>query len=272
MRKHILAGIATTLMFAEPAMSADMAVKTPVYKATPAAVFSWTGAYLGVHGGCGWSPSPTPTNYAVDPNDNQLDSFTSATGNGCFGGGQVGYNYQLSNNIVVGIEIDGAFSNIKSSFIWNQPPDGSGDVNNWESKLTSFGTFRGRLGYGAGQWLPYITGGLAWGRNRITSTCPSSCDNLVNSNSPDVDPSTTSDARTHYGWVFGVGLEYAMNSNWSIKGEYLHLDLASQRYNVQVDYDFGVPPGFDSGRLKIDTVKVGLNYRFGLAGPVVAKY
>jgi len=273
-RKFLLGSIAFTVLIAGPAMAADMSLKAPVYKAPPPpAPFTWTGFYLGAHGGCGWSNTPSPTNYAVDPTEvNDPVGFTSAQANGCFGGGQVGYNYQFSNNVVVGIEADAAWANIGSSFSWSQPlNDPNGDINRWESKLTSFGTLRGRVGYAFGQWLPYVTGGWAWGKNRLSSTCPESCDNLVNANGADIDPQTTSDTRTHTGWVIGAGLEYALNQNWSMKGEYLHLDLGSQRYNVQVDYDFGVPPGADFGRVRVDTVKLGVNYRFGF-GPVVAKY
>jgi opacity protein-like surface antigen len=277
MRKFLLGSIALTVLVAGPALAADMRVKAPIYKAPQApAAFTWTGFYLGVHGGCGSANTPSPTNYAVDPAEGpgaafpQADVFTSARGSGCFGGGQIGYNYQLSNNLVVGIEIDAAKSNIGSSFQWLQPPDGTGDINNWESKLTAFGTVRARVGYAFGQWLPYVTGGWAWGRNRLSSTCPESCDPPF-ANTGSLDPQTTSNTRTHTGWVVGAGLEYALNQNWSMKGEYLHLDLGSQRYNVQVDYDFGVPPGVDFGRLRIDTIKLGLNYRFG-SGPVIAKY
>jgi outer membrane immunogenic protein len=208
--------------------------------------------------------SPTPSNFAVDPTElDEPQSFTSATADGCFGGGQVGYNYQFSNNVVVGIEGDLSFGNIRSSFSWTQglPGDPDPDVNSWESKLTSFGTVHARLGYAWAQWLPYITGGWAWGRNGLTSRCPRSCDPTFAPT--DADSATTSDTRTHSGWAIGGGLEYAINENWSVIAEYLHLELGSQRYNVQVDYDDGVPPGVDFGRLKIDTVKVGLNYRFG---------
>jgi outer membrane immunogenic protein len=189
--------------------------------------------------------------------------FTTASPSGCFGGGQIGYNYQLANNVVVGIEADVSFANFGSSFTWNQ--DNGDDINSWESKLTTFGTLRGRLGYALGQWLPYVTGGWAWGRHQLTTTCPTSCSSFG-------DPATSSDTKTHNGWVIGAGLEYAINQNWSVKAEYLHLDLGSERYNIQVDFDDLVPSGLDSGNLKIDVVKFGLNYRFVWGGPVVAKY
>jgi outer membrane immunogenic protein len=251
----LLSTIALAAFVATPAMAADMPVKAPIYKAPPAVwIPNWTGFYLGVHGGCGWSRSPTPSNYEVDPGEDN-GVFDSKTGSGCFGGGQIGYNYQFSNKVVLGFEADASLGRIATSFLWNQ---GAGDdINIWESKLTSFGTIRGRVGYAEGQFLPYMTGGFAWGRNEITSFCsvidPASCD-------PAGGAMVSSEKKTHFGWVIGAGLEYALTPSWSIKGEYLHLDLASKRYNVQVDFDTGVAPGLDSGRLKVDTVKVGLNF------------
>ena len=243
-------------------------MKVPVHKAPPAAAIvmpTWNGFYLGGHGGCGWSSTPAPTNYAVDVAEN-LGVFTTADqASGCFGGGQIGFNYQLPNNVVVGIEADASFGSIGSSFVWNQfagaAPD---DTNSWTSRLQSFGTIRGRLGYSFGQLLPYVTGGWAWGRNRLTSMCPISCDSFG-------DPATSSDTQFHSGWVLGAGFEYAIARNWSIKAEYLHLDLGSSRYNVQVDFDDGVPPGADFGILRFDTVKLGVNYQLG-GGPLAMKY
>jgi len=225
---------------------------------TSSSGINWSGYYAGLKGGYGSGHSPTPKNYAVDPNDpgpgpgDSLDygEFSSSHHRGSFIGGVIGYNYLLPNKFVVGLEADIVKANIDSNFMWNQDTD----ANSWKSKLTSFGTVRARAGYVLDQWLPFLTGGLAWGRNRLSSTCPdNSCDNLG---------PTTSDKRTHIGWVAGAGLEYGLNKKWSVKGEYLHIDLGSKRHNVLVDYDEGVPAGEDFGRIKFDTVNVGINYKF----------
>jgi len=115
MKRHVLSGIALSVLIAGPATAADMAVKALAYKAAPIAVPSWTGFYFGVHGGCGRSDSPTPSNYQVDTAED-LGAFTSSEGRGCFGGGQVGYNYQFSNNIIIGIKVDAAAAIVKSDF------------------------------------------------------------------------------------------------------------------------------------------------------------
>ena len=58
MKKIALAFAAISMMFAGSASAADMAVKArpaPI----PAPVFSWTGFYLGVHGGGGLTRTGT---------------------------------------------------------------------------------------------------------------------------------------------------------------------------------------------------------------------
>ncbi len=102
MRK-VLGLVGATLLFAGPALAADLGRPPPLKAAPLLPVFSWTGLYLGVHGGYGWSSS---------------DVFGLGVLNnlkGGFAGGQIGYNYQI-NNFVLGIEGDGAWADISQSF------------------------------------------------------------------------------------------------------------------------------------------------------------
>jgi outer membrane immunogenic protein len=66
------------------------------------------------------------------------------------------------------------------------------------------------------EWLLYVTGGLAVGRENFSQTIAI------------LAPFTeTSDfATTRAGWTVGGDIEYAIARNWSIRGEYLHVDLA----------------------------------------------
>ncbi len=97
----------------------------------------------------------------------------------------------------------------------------------FETKLRSFGTFRGRLGYAFGPVLPYVTGGWASGRNTLT---------LLGTFDPDVAVSlSSSETQVHTGWAIGGGLEFAFARNWSVKAEYLHLHLRAKRYNILID-------------------------------------
>ena len=254
MKKTIVSTLAPIALFA-------VAMPAPAQAQTDYPSMTWTGFYIGIHGGCGWSGSPRPKNFAVDPNEiDEPYRFTHDNGRGCFGGAQLGYNHQFANNFLLGIEADGSFGKIRSNFAWNQPPDGTGDVNQWQSRTKTFGSVRGRVGYAIDRLLPYFTGGLALGRNRLTTVCPQSCDSFG-------DLAKSSGTRNHLGWVLGAGLEYAVSNNWSIKAEYQHARLGSKFYNIQVDFDDGVSSGLSSGRLRLDTVRLGLNYRFAPPPP-----
>jgi outer membrane immunogenic protein len=153
---------------------------------------------------------------------------------GWFGGGQVGYNWQYAPNWVLGVEADLSGSNINGTNVAGAPL-----VN---SKVNYFGTARGRLGYTVDRVMVYGTGGLAWAHNRAN-------DGLVQ------------DDQTQVGWTAGAGIEYAFAPNWSTKIEWLYADYGNKNYALTV------PTRVD---LTDNTVKLGLNYRFG--GPLYSRY
>src|ERR1700682_2723674 len=94
--RNALAGAAFgALALGRPALAADMALKAPAYKA----VYAWTGFYLGGHVGYG--------DGSLGPGTNPLPeqgAFFPPTITGGIGGYQAGYNRQLSNRVVLGIE------------------------------------------------------------------------------------------------------------------------------------------------------------------------
>jgi outer membrane immunogenic protein len=130
----ILAATLTSVVALASANAADMYAGGG-YKDGPAYVgVNWSGLYVGVNGGYGWSQNTSP----VDPT-------------GAFGGGQIGYNFQRGN-IVFGIETDFQGSGIS---------DSAGSLN---SSLDWFGSVRGRLGYAFERALVYGTGGFGYGQ------------------------------------------------------------------------------------------------------------
>jgi len=159
---------------------------------------------------------------------------------GFIGGGQIGYNWQYSPLIVVGLEADfqGALerdSNIvTSNFTGVAAPlsvTGS-SVLDYQTKIEWFGTVRGRIGYvwGNGNLLSYVTGGLAYGRVDLEGT--STVSGGVSSGGPST-PFSISHAIGHSqvntGWVVGYGTEGVINfwgaRNWTWKIEGLYVDL-----------------------------------------------
>ncbi|WP_246702602.1 outer membrane protein [Starkeya sp. ORNL1] len=217
MKTTLAAAVAVaSLLGAAPAFAADMQQPYPT-KAPPlvavAPPFSWTGFYLGGNAGYGWGSGK--------------EGIDNLSPDGFLGGGQVGFNYQFGNNVVLGAEADFQGSNLKDS--------GYNGVFDTRSKMDYFGTVRGRIGYAFDNVLPYLTGGLAWGHNEIEN----------------LDLGITSD-NTHVGWTVGGGLEYALSNNWTVKAEYLYMDLGDEFYDSIGD---------DAG-LKASTARIGVNYKF----------
>ncbi|HEY0568364.1 MAG TPA: outer membrane beta-barrel protein [Xanthobacteraceae bacterium] len=238
------------LGFAVNAVAADLPARAPMYNA-PAPSWSWTGFYIGGHVGGGWgdkhwhSPAFTPS---IDQGMHHV--------RGGLGGGQVGFNVQLAN-WVVGIEADASWaalngSNADNFFVVN----GSSEVN--RSKVDSVGTVAGRLGYAVDRVLGYVKGGGAWVRDEY------SVSNIV---APGTVLATASENR--WGWMAGIGLEYAFAPNWSVKFEYDYLDFGTKR--LQFTGPNFVPFNEDIDQ-HLSLFKVGINYRFGSSGPVYAKY
>ena len=164
------------------------------------------------------------------------DSGTFNTTGALFGG-QLGYNWQ-TGPIVLGIETDADWTNIKGSTAdlgGVCVADGGGLC---QTKQDWFGTTRGRIGYAFGRFMPYVTGGVAYGD--IIASQP------------------TGDAtQTKFGWSAGGGVEYALTRNWSAKAEYLHLDLGTATL-------FSAASGAStlSVPLTNDLVRAGINYHW----------
>jgi outer membrane immunogenic protein len=120
---------------------------------------------------------------------------------------------------------------------------------NCTTENTWLATFRGRVGYAFDRWLPYITGGGAYGRVAARV---------------DVPPAgfAASSSSNQLGWTVGVGLEYAFLSNWSAKLEYLYVDLG--------DFNTGPAPLVNNVSFKENIVRAGVNYKF--SGPIFSRY
>ena len=167
-------------------------------------------------------------------------------------------NYQFAGGFVIGMLGELSWGKISS---FNQSIGDFGlSVTSWESKLTSMGSARGRIGYaisgglpivGGLGWMPYLTGGWAWGRNKVSTQVST----LVNP--------FTSDTVSVGGWTIGGGLEYLITPSLSWKAEYLYTRYNAASYAATIDDDIGTPPGLTLDRMSLSTFKTGLNLRLG---------
>jgi outer membrane immunogenic protein len=165
----------------------------------------WTGLYVGLNAGHSSSRDFTGENSVFPYNGVALEHLHSRT-SGVTGGGKIGYNYQMGH-FVVGIEADFNYvdlSRTKTSLSGAVTQDISGNF---------IGALRPRVGVAFGPALLYATGGLAYGSVDTTIT-----DNSANTLS-------ASNTGMRVGWAAGVGAEYALNRNLSLRPEYLHTDL-----------------------------------------------
>jgi outer membrane immunogenic protein len=142
--------------------------------------------------------------------------------------------------------------------------------------LRWFSTVRGRLGVSFDRLLIYGTGGLAVGRLKSSTSVSFGTDQFFLPGFTFVG----SDTLTRIGWAAGVGAEWAITDNWSVKAEYLHLDFGSFSYlspctnAVCTAFQPLGGPQFawqTDIRARENIVRFGASYRFGYY-PVVAKY
>jgi outer membrane immunogenic protein len=200
---------------------------------------NWAGFYAGVNAGIGLSRVPMDTTGlngpagAVDISDAGFNS-----------GVQAGFNWHMGPNWVVGIEGDVGRLGIDRSFTDFDNSNVFGVAADW------YGTIRGRIGYSTGPALIYLTGGHA-----VVSV-----KNEATSGDFDVTTFQLSKSSVASGWTAGGGIEAALAENWTVKTEYLYVDVGGQDL-LTVSVNNGSPTARFNNRFH--AFRFGLNYRFG---------
>ncbi len=185
---------------------------------------------------------------------------------GFVGGAQIGYNWQFAPTWVLGVEADFQAFNLSGSVdrtILEATSELTPQVTHTKVSADWLFTLRGRLGYAFDRLFVYGTGGLAVAKVNFQQT------NAFPGRFPgdpalfQADSFSASDTKT--GWTAGGGVEYAFLNNWSVKAEYLHVDLGSIS-------GISTTPGLVAPFLpiqyshttdfKADIVRAGINYRF----------
>jgi len=278
--KNFVRGTLAALMVgsAGAAFAADL----PVYKAPPPAppVFTWTGLYGGVNigyafgdstretGGLGYlsagglAAAPFGSAWSVDQNLH-----------GVAGGGQLGYNYQFNPWLVLGVEADiQATDAVSHSNTAVGIVDGAGPhilTMNSTKNVDWFGTVRGRVGLtlpSMPNLMAYGTGGFAYGQviNNVGFA-----DNFIGTAISAIGHGYYDN--TKVGWTAGGGVEWSPSAfpSWSLKAEYLYVDLGTTTANsVPLNALPGFGPGgplfaaANSSPTRFHTVRAGVNWHF----------
>ena len=223
--KMIGSGVAALALLAVSFSAKAADIPRPIYKGVPSVIayYNWTGFYAGINVGYAWGTS--------DWSDSLLGTFASNSPKGFLIGGTLGYNYQ-TGSFVWGLEGDIAWADVNGSV-------SCGLGLTCETSNRWFGTARGRLGYAFDRFLPYITGGAAFGDVRAN-----------------LNPGPLLSASdTRVGWTVGAGLEYAFLANWTAKIEYLYVDLGTAQ-------PFSSLGALTQVTFKENILRGGLNYRF----------
>ncbi|WP_395449907.1 outer membrane protein [Aminobacter sp. UC22_36] len=204
--------------------------------------FVWTGGYAGIHLGYGGGRTTVTEldDYSFSVFDDTKFKFNA---NGFLGGVHAGYVWQ-SGQLVYGVEADITGADIDNTVANAMIP---GSNESFSTSIDWFGTTRARLGYAIDRFLPFVTGGVAFGH--------------VKSSYDDNDGSQDNHAvadDTVAGWTVGAGAQYALTDNWSLRAEYLYVDLQDSQGSFETGgetfrYDF------DNN---IHVVRLGASYRF----------
>ena len=275
MIKKLLLASAATALLTGAASAADLprrAAPPPVF--TPVPVFTWTGAYFGINAGYAFDASSNSTStFAVPaPYGNGTTAyFSQRNQEGFTGGGQIGYNWQLTpgSGVVIGVEADAQYldfgRNRNSAFITGGALAPGYYVTDPRglSSLDFFGTVRGRLGYAFDRTLVYGTGGFAYGSGSADRSFGGYAGN--------------DSFRT--GYAVGGGIEYALpTDSWlnffrssavtvKVEGLYVNLDRNTRNQGAFViNAANNFPVVYNNIGRRSDefaVIRAGLNYKFG---------
>lgn len=216
-------------------------------------VHDWSGVYAGALLGYGWAANQTSMVYESGGGPASSPWF-DYDGDGFTGGAIAGANWQ-TGAWVYGLEGDISAANVEGQTSFTQI-SGSGDEAafaigsltpmNFTTELQWYGTLRGRVGYSFDRMLLYGTAGLAVGGVKSTFF-----DTVADSG----------DTTTQVGYAVGAGAEAALNNDWSLRLEYLYIDLGDDRHEVTVSPLQGLDFFIDTD-MSFQTVRTALVYNF----------
>jgi outer membrane immunogenic protein len=241
-KRLLAASCLLSVLSIDSVAAADLAARPYTKAPVAAAVYNWTGFYLGANAGYGWGRS--------DERATVFGTQANFDISGGLAGGQVGYNWQ-AGGFVFGVEADGDWADIDGATRCPNP------AFSCTAKVRDLASFRGRVGWANGPVLLYATGGFGYANVRYSTLTVAG-----GLPAPGVTGVYTAD---RWGYAIGTGLEYGFAQNWSAKVEYMHYgfdDITSPAGTLGVPIALG---------LRVDTVKAGVNYRFGWGGPVAPK-
>ena len=239
MKKFLLGTIGlVALGMAAPAVAADLPARPYTPPPMVAAIYDWSGFYIGGNGG--WGQSRNCVDFGIFPDGCRESS-------GGLAGGQLGYRWQ-AGTWVFGLEGQGDWADLSNTRVSVFRPAFS-----TRTKTDGIGLFTGQIGWAWNTALFYVKGGFAVTSNRFSILDTFTSAELASASS------------TRWGGTVGVGWEWGFAPNWSAGIEYDHLFMGD------ANNSFSVANPIVAGALNritqdVDMVTVRVNYRFGWGG------
>jgi outer membrane immunogenic protein len=231
-----LAAFAADVPIRGPVPVAPVTPPNPYPNPYPSYYYNWNGFYIGAN--VGGAREKTTLR------DDFFNVSSSNTGSGSVAGGQIGYNWQITPQFVVGVEwmFDGADITSDTTVTIPLLPPATITLS---EKIDWIQTLAVRFGWAANNWLFYGKAGRGWVHDSATLTFVTPPIRVVQ------DASDTAS-----GWMVGAGIEYGFTPNWSAKVEWDHIGLG----------DVTHPSIFQNDSItvsrQLDLLTFGLNYRF----------
>jgi outer membrane immunogenic protein len=239
MKKYWLAGVVVGVVTGGTASGSAFAADMPVLREStliPVPVYSWSGLYVGVHGGWGFG-DVTFIKTNIDLNNHTID--------GGLAGGHIGLNWQMGSSWLLGIEASGTWSGLTKTLRGDSRfPD------SWTTEVKWLATVTPRIGVTISSWMWYLKGGVAFAEidHNLVSTIAS-----------------FETFGTQVGWTIGFGGELLLANNLIFGVEGNFYDFGSLQANSGLarfpDHDVDVNMWSVLGRV---------SYKFG--GPSNARY
>jgi outer membrane immunogenic protein len=238
-RLAVLAAVSIASVSLQSASAADMPAKAPTAVPVTTPLHNWSGFYFGGVVGYGWGRAThcdaSPTTFCEPVTDPK----------GWNGGLTLGYNWQWTN-WVLGIEGDLSWADLNAASAstagFGCAPAGA---DGCRTKIKSYETLRGRLGWAFDRVLPYVTAGAAWTQLHASIG----------------NPTVSSGSATKTSFAVGAGIEYALWRNLSAKVEYLYIAKPGD-FAYDTNGACGTPGCFVRVG-GINEIRFGLNYKFG---------
>ncbi|AAL52188.1 MULTISPECIES: outer membrane protein [Brucella] len=233
--KSLLLASTVVLVAATGAKAADAVIEQEPAPVVVAPTFTWNGAYLGGQIGYGWGRSTL----------SDEDTSIRVKPDGFLGGLYAGYNFDMGNNFVLGVDGDITYNDLDASHSDTDPDlDLTTGV---DSKLRWSGAVRARMGVAMDRWMPYIAGGVAFGnvKNSVSLT-------------DGIESIGVSQSKTMTGWAAGAGVDYAATDNVIVRLEYRYTDYGHKDFSV-VDGDLSVEA---RNKFKTHDIRLGVAYKF----------